>query len=133
MLSGSLLNIVQISSTDVAMCIDEITAVMQDIAKDEDLQNDFLSENTAQKDFTVEDLCILKAMFLELEKAIDSIELKNYTEGDTFPGGFIFELLEKIEVTTFFNSSIIRYYTEDLLYSDDLLYCVINMRYYITV
>ncbi|XP_020278263.1 regulator of telomere elongation helicase 1 homolog isoform X2 [Pseudomyrmex gracilis] len=88
----------QISSTDVAMCIDEITAVMQDITKDEDLQNDFLSENTAQKDFTAEDLCILKAMFLELEKAIDSIELNN-TEGDTFPGGFIFELLEKIELT----------------------------------
>lgn len=81
------------------MCIDEITGVMQDMAKDEDLQNDFLSENNAQKDFTAEDLCILKTMFLELEKAIDSIELKNCNEGDTYPGGFIFELLEKIEVT----------------------------------
>lgn len=82
------------------MCIDEVTAVMQDMAKDSE-QNDFLSENNVQKDFTAEDLCILKAMFLELEKAIDSIELKNRTEGDTFPGGFIFELLEKIEVEIF--------------------------------
>jgi len=83
------------------MCIDEVTGVMQDMAKETDLQNDF-SENNVQKDFTAEDLCILKAMFLELEKAIDSIELKNRTEGDTFPGGYIFELLEKIEVTHFF-------------------------------
>ncbi|XP_012535428.1 regulator of telomere elongation helicase 1 homolog isoform X2 [Monomorium pharaonis] len=90
----------QISSTDIAMCIDEVTAVMQDMAKDSDQQSfDFLSENTVQKDFTAEDLCILKAMFLELEKAIDSIELKNRNEGDTFPGGFIFELLEKVELT----------------------------------
>lgn len=89
----------QISSTDVAMCIDEVTAVMRDMNKDEDLQNDFLSDNGVQKDFTAEDLCILKAMFLELEKAIDSIELKNRTEGDTFPGGYIFELLEKAELT----------------------------------
>ncbi|KAG5343499.1 RTEL1 helicase, partial [Acromyrmex charruanus] len=89
----------QISSTDIAMCIDEVTAVMQDMAKDSDQQNDFLSENNVQKDFTAEDLCILKAMFLELEKAIDSIELKNRSDGDTFPGGYIFELLEKIELT----------------------------------
>jgi len=83
------------------VCIDEVTAVMQDMAKDSDQQNDFLSENNVQKDFTAEDLCILKAMFLELEKAIDSIELKNRNEGDTFPGGYIFELLEKVEVEIF--------------------------------
>lgn len=71
---------------------------MKDIVKDADLENDFLSENNGQKDFTAEDLYILKTMFLELEKAIDSIELKNRNEGDTFPGGFIFELLEKVEV-----------------------------------
>lgn len=84
------------------MCIDEVTAVMQDMAKDSDQQSfDFLSENNVQKDFTADDLCILKAMFLELEKAVDSIELKNHSEGDTFPGGFIFELLEKVEVKIF--------------------------------
>lgn len=96
---------VQISSTDVAMCIDEITGVMQDMAKNAELQIDLLTENGVQKDFTAEDLCILKAMFLELEKAIDSIELKNRNEGDTFPGGFIFELLEKAEVIDFLTTS----------------------------
>lgn len=89
------------------MCIEEVTAVMQDMTKD-DLQNDFLSDNNVQKDFTAEDLCILKAMFLELEKAIDSIELKNRTEGDTFPGGYIFELLEKAEVTNPFNQKALK-------------------------
>lgn len=83
------------------MCIDEITGVMQDMAKDTELQNDFSTENV-QKDFTAEDLCILKAMFLELEKAIDFIEVKKRDEGDTYPGGFIFELLEKAEVIFFF-------------------------------
>lgn len=91
----------QISSTDVAMCIDEVTGVMQDMAKETELQNDFLSENNVQRDFSAEDLCILKAMFLELEKAIDAIELKNRNEGDTLPGGYIFELLEKAEVINF--------------------------------
>ncbi|KAG7204915.1 hypothetical protein KM043_005307 [Ampulex compressa] len=91
----------QISSTDIAMCIDEITGVMQDVAKDMELQNDFLVENNGnmQKDFTPEDLCILKTMFLELEKAVDSIDLKKSDEGQTLPGGYIFELLAKAELT----------------------------------
>ncbi|XP_076231617.1 regulator of telomere elongation helicase 1 [Calliopsis andreniformis] len=91
----------QISSTDVAMCIDEITAVMEDMARDAERQNDFLMENSenVQKDFTADDLCILKAMFLELEKAIDSIKIVKRDEGDTLPGGYIFELLEKAQIT----------------------------------
>ena len=83
------------------MCIDEITAVMEDMAKNMDQQNDFLTENAGnpQKDFTPDDLCILKAMFLELEKAIDAIEIVKRDEGDTHPGGYIFELLEKAQVS----------------------------------
>lgn len=50
------------------------------------------------KDFTKDDLCLLKPMFLEFEKAIDNIELTKREEGRTFPGGFIFELLAKAEV-----------------------------------
>lgn len=83
------------------MCIDEITGVMKDMTTDTDMQNDLFLENNVQKDFTAEDLYILKAIFLGLEKAIDSIELKNRNEGDTYPGGFIFELLEKAEVINF--------------------------------
>lgn len=82
------------------MCIDEITVVMEDMAKDIEQQNNFLMENSenVQKDFTADDLCILKAMFLELEKAIDAISIVKRDEGDTFPGGYIFELLGKAQV-----------------------------------
>ena len=55
------------------------------------------SQIPVPKDFSADDLCILKAMFLELEKGIDQIELKK-VEGETFPGSFIFELLEKADV-----------------------------------
>lgn len=81
------------------MCIDEVTAVMEDMANDVE-QNDFVIENSGnvQKDFSADDLCILKAMFLELEKAIDSIKVVKCNEGDTHPGGYIFELLEKAQV-----------------------------------
>ncbi|XP_078049621.1 regulator of telomere elongation helicase 1 isoform X2 [Augochlora pura] len=90
----------QICSTEVAMCIDEITAVMQDMANNTQ-ENDFTTENlgNVQKDFTADDLCILKAMFLELEKAIDDIKIVNCDEGDTYPGSYIFELLEKAQIT----------------------------------
>jgi len=52
----------------------------------EDSTLDFTS--STPKDFNVDDLCILKAMFLELEKAIDNIPLKN-PEGETLPGELI--------------------------------------------
>ncbi|KAI4490712.1 hypothetical protein M0804_003656 [Polistes exclamans] len=57
----------QISSTDIAMCIDEITAVMTNIStenKDNESEIDFLSQDSinVQKDFTPEDLCILKTI-----------------------------------------------------------------------
>ncbi|KAK1124462.1 hypothetical protein K0M31_006814 [Melipona bicolor] len=91
----------QICSTDIAMCIDEITAVMEDMASDIEEQNDFSMESSTntQKDFTAEDLCVLKTMFLELEKAIDAIEILKHDEGDTLPGGYIFELLGKAQLT----------------------------------
>lgn len=76
---------------------------MKDMAKQED-QTDFTFENSnpAQKDFSAEDLCILKTMFLELEKAIDSIVLTKRDEGETYPGGYIFDLLEKADVSSQF-------------------------------
>ncbi|XP_024945815.1 regulator of telomere elongation helicase 1 homolog isoform X2 [Cephus cinctus] len=90
----------QISSTDIAICIDAITAIMQDFAN-EATNCDFSQDITSnlQKDFSSEDLCILKEMFLELEKAIDSIEIKKREEGETLPGEYIFELLEKAQLT----------------------------------
>jgi hypothetical protein len=49
-----------------------------------------------QPDFSPEELCILKTMFLELEKAIDDMPVES--DGSTFHGGFIVELLAKAEV-----------------------------------
>lgn len=73
--------------------------MMKDVA-DEAAQGEIAFETAggSQKDFTPEDLCILKSMFLEFEKAIDGIEIKKREEGETFPGGYIFDLLEKAEV-----------------------------------
>ncbi|XP_014223944.1 regulator of telomere elongation helicase 1 homolog [Trichogramma pretiosum] len=92
----------QISSTDIAVCIDEITYVMEAMAKEEENPPDFNSEEADKmvaKDFTCDDLVVLKAMFLELEKAIDAIQIKNREEGDTYPGGYMFELLAKADLT----------------------------------
>lgn len=58
---------------------------------------DFLSASTP-KDFSLDDLCILKAMFLELEKAIDAIPISK-PEGDTLPGEFMMELLSKADLS----------------------------------
>ena len=88
----------------MALCIDEVTSVMKDMSN-EMSENDFSmdSPSVVPKDFSAEDLCILKAMFLELEKAIDDIKLDKVDEGKTFPGGYIFELLEKADVRIFKN------------------------------
>lgn len=59
------------------------------------------------KDFSAEDLYILKTMFLALEAAIDEIQLKTVTDEGydkgkkslTMPGSFIFDLLLKAEVS----------------------------------
>lgn len=85
------------------MCISEITHAMTDIDKEmSDDKSDFTTEgaNAVQKDFTPEDLMILKTMFLKLEEAVDAIVIKNKTEGETKPGGYIFELLESAQVCT---------------------------------
>lgn len=86
----------QIRSTDVALCIEEITHVMRSFSENTEDQLDATVDSNQPKDFTCEDLCVLKEMMLELEKAIDEINVGS--EGSTFPGGFIFELLSKAEI-----------------------------------
>lgn len=55
-------------------------------------------ENDETPDFTIEDLTLLKEIFLSLEKVIDEIQIKTPGGGDTFQGGYIFGLLEKTNV-----------------------------------
>lgn len=72
---------------------------MKDMAKDNENDFSFETSGNVQKDFSSEDLIILKTMFLELEKAIDSIQILKRDEGDTHPGSYIFDLLAKAEVS----------------------------------
>ncbi|CAH2241029.1 jg4099 [Pararge aegeria aegeria] len=95
----------QIRTTDVALCIDEITHVMKSFVEGAEDQMDATMDANQPKDFTCDDLCILKEMMLALEKAIDEINIG--TEGTTYPGGFIFELLAKAEIKDHNQMSVI--------------------------
>lgn len=86
----------QIRTTDIALCIDEITHVMKSFSEVSEEQLEATLDNTQPKDFTCDDLCILKEMMLTLEKVVDEISVGD--EGTTYPGGFIFELLSKAEI-----------------------------------
>lgn len=60
------------------------------------------SEQGEDRDFTVDDLALLKEILLSLEKAVDEIVVKNPLpgSGETFEGGYIFGLLEKANVSS---------------------------------
>lgn len=95
----------QIRTTDVALCIEEITHVMRSFSDTAEEQMDMTVDTNQPKDFTCDDLCILKEMMLALEKAIDEIEVGK--EGTTLPGGFIFDLLSKAEIKDHNQMSVI--------------------------
>ncbi|CAG9858762.1 unnamed protein product [Phyllotreta striolata] len=82
----------QIKSSDVALALEEVTAIMK-IMSDETM--DF---GDAPRDFTAEELCQLKEVLLNLEKEIDGIDLKRSTEGVTMEGIFLYELFEKVGI-----------------------------------
>jgi regulator of telomere elongation helicase 1 len=110
---------IELRSLDIALCVDEVTQVndvlllcgvyillafflLQVMKKfrensDNDGIMDILSPSTP-KDFSLDDLCILKAMFLELEKAIDAIPITS-PEGNTLPGEFMLDILAKADLS----------------------------------
>lgn len=81
---------IQLKSTDIALAIEEVTAIMKL------LSDEVLNFDDTPKDFTPDDLCVLKQTLLDLEKAIDDIQIG--PEGKTFDGTYIFELLGKVGV-----------------------------------
>jgi regulator of telomere elongation helicase 1 len=85
---------VQIASSDIAVCIEDITAVMKIINENNEIFTG--GDDDAKKDFTLEDLALLKEMMLSFEKAVDELEI-NFGEA-TFDGGFIFQLLQKANI-----------------------------------
>ncbi|KAH8416818.1 hypothetical protein KR222_005993 [Zaprionus bogoriensis] len=83
---------VQIKSSDVAMAIEDVTHIMKLFASGESLDT---GGNDEAKDFTLDDLTLLKEMLLDLEKAIDGVVVDNKAEGATYPATYIYELLGK--------------------------------------
>lgn len=57
-------------------------------------------ESNVPKDFTADDLCLLKTMFMVIEKAVDDIKLtgNDSKKSAVFPGSYIFSILEKASV-----------------------------------
>lgn len=70
-------------------------------------------ETEDKKDFTIDDLAVLKEDLLSLEKAVDAIGLKNTKdqEGATFEGSYIFELLEQANVNSAVISLLVHFHS----------------------
>lgn len=68
-----------------------------------DEQNSSFSQEPVQqlrpRDFSDEDICVLKTLFLEIEKVIDGIELSNTTNDKKMEGSYVFKLLQSAEVS----------------------------------
>lgn len=97
---------VQIKSSDVAMAIEDITHIMKSMTSGE-MQD---AGGDEPKDFTLDDLALLKEMLLELEKAIDDIVVENKQEGATYPASYMFDILGQANVSIFLAS---KYYLLD--------------------
>lgn len=85
---------VQISSSEIAVCIEDITAIMKKLNENNEIFNNVDEEGS--KDFSLEDLAQLKEMMLNFEKVVDELEIK--FGGATFEGSYIFQLLQKANI-----------------------------------
>jgi len=54
------------------------------------------------REFSDDDICVLKALFLEIEKVIDGIELTNSTNDKKMEGSYIFKLLQSADVSIYY-------------------------------
>lgn len=82
----------QIKSTDITLAIEEVTTVMKSMSEE------VPSFDDSPKDFTAEDLCILKQALLDFESALDNVELQNEKDGTTFDGDFIYKLFANAQI-----------------------------------
>uniref|UniRef100_A0A1Q3EW05 Regulator of telomere elongation helicase 1 homolog n=1 Tax=Culex tarsalis TaxID=7177 RepID=A0A1Q3EW05_CULTA len=84
----------QIKSSDIALCIDDVTSIMKVMDNTVAIPED----DDAKKDFTIDDLALLKEMLLTLEKTVDAIPVMFSQGGSTQPGTYIFEIFEKANI-----------------------------------
>ncbi|KAL1452948.1 hypothetical protein WDU94_007130 [Cyamophila willieti] len=82
---------VSLASSDLALCITEVTSVMEIVIRDEEAGFGGI-EDASSKDFTKDDLMMLKGLLLELEKTFDE-HLKLSEEGKSYDGAYIFAIL----------------------------------------
>ncbi|XP_058062041.1 LOW QUALITY PROTEIN: regulator of telomere elongation helicase 1 homolog [Anopheles bellator] len=101
----------QISSTDIALAITDITYVMEAMSDSGGLPG--MDAEDEKKDFTLEDLVLLKEMIISLEKEIDAIPIE-FSKGTSFAGTYVFDLLEKANIN-FANKSVILQVTNALI------------------
>lgn len=87
---------VQIASSDIATCVEDITHIMKALEKNEEMG--LVQSKEEEVDFTIEDCAKLKEMMLALEQEIDSIEQVT-SKGRTLPGGVLFDYLNAANIT----------------------------------
>ncbi|XP_058817488.1 regulator of telomere elongation helicase 1 homolog [Topomyia yanbarensis] len=84
----------QIKSSDIALCIDDVTSIMKVMDNSVAIPED----DDGKKDFTIDDLALLKEMLLALEKSVDEIPIMFSQGGNTFVGTYIFDIFEKANI-----------------------------------
>lgn len=77
------------------------TQIMKQLYDEKNTEFSQESIQLRQKEFSDDDICVLKALFLEIEKIIDSIELTNSTNDKKMEGSYVFRLLQGADVSTF--------------------------------
>ncbi|XP_022191793.1 regulator of telomere elongation helicase 1 homolog [Nilaparvata lugens] len=92
-----------LSSTDIAVCITEVTHVMKDFHEQMESRTFGFDDQSVAKDFSAEDLCLLKTLFTELEDVIDAVDIQTErvddNSGAAFPGSYILDILARVEIT----------------------------------
>uniref|UniRef100_A0A182QAZ7 Regulator of telomere elongation helicase 1 homolog n=1 Tax=Anopheles farauti TaxID=69004 RepID=A0A182QAZ7_9DIPT len=92
--SGSAL----IRSTDVALAIEDTTSIIKSMTDTGGASTFDTDDDGDKKEFTLDDLCLLKEILLNVEKTIDELPSVSNT-GTTHPGNYIYSLLEKAHIT----------------------------------
>ncbi|XP_030378751.1 regulator of telomere elongation helicase 1 homolog [Scaptodrosophila lebanonensis] len=87
---------VQIRSSDVALAIEDVTHIMKLFSSSDSQES---SGGDEPKDFSMDDLALLKEMLFDLEQAIDAVQVENRQEGTTYPANYIYTLLGKANFT----------------------------------
>uniref|UniRef100_A0A182N072 Regulator of telomere elongation helicase 1 homolog n=1 Tax=Anopheles dirus TaxID=7168 RepID=A0A182N072_9DIPT len=89
----------QIRSTDVALAIEDTTGIIKSMTDAGGASAFDTDDDGDKKEFTLDDLCLLKEILLNVEKAIDELPTVFSQSSTTHPGNYIYSLLEKANIT----------------------------------